>query len=135
MSPLLQEVAVSRQKQAKIFAVLKCAFPSMKRWLTKDLTSAGRELHPTISLPSIFGFSVGYRLPLHIERGVRSTAFQRSDMIDHVSRTATLPRYGRWTGMQAFELIFSLRASFIAAMAGVWAVGTQGRAMAATSTG
>jgi hypothetical protein len=59
-----------------------------------------------------------YRLPLHLERGVRSTAFQRSDMIDHVSRAATIRRSGRRAGMQAFELILSLRASFIAAMAG-----------------
>ena len=47
-----------------------------------------RCLQPAVALCLIFRFPIRYRLPLHIERCICSTAFGRIDVIDDLSRTA-----------------------------------------------
>jgi hypothetical protein len=54
---------------------------------------------PKLSAPAfgfVLGFARRYCLPLHVARGVGSAAFQRFDMIDHITGAPTArPSGGR----------------------------------------
>jgi hypothetical protein len=88
-------------------------------------------VQPAIALCLILRFTVRYRLPLHIERCICSTAFERVDVIDDVSRTAAAGSPVRRTRMLTLEVVLSSRAAPVTAMASrPHAVRAEGRAMA-----
>jgi hypothetical protein len=60
-----------------------------------------RCLQPAIALCLILRFPIRYRLPLHIERCICSTAFEWIDVIDDVSGTAAVG-IPHWTGTDAY---------------------------------
>ena len=47
----------------------------------------------------VFGFSRSFGLPLHVEGGVRSSAFQRVNVINHVTAAGSASLASRWTGV------------------------------------
>ena len=87
---------------------------SFDRSLT--LNASNRSLPPTVALCPILRFAVCYRLPLHIERCICSTAFERIDVIDDVSGTATAGSPGSRARMLPLEVVLSSRAAPVAAM-------------------
>jgi hypothetical protein len=88
-------------------------------------------LQPALALCLILRFPLRYRLPLHIEGCICSTAFERIDVIDDVSGTAAAGSAGSRTRMLTLEVVLSSRAAPVAAMASrPRSVRTEGRAMA-----
>jgi hypothetical protein len=88
-------------------------------------------LEPAIALCFILRFPVRYRLPLHVERCICSPAFERIDVIDDVSGTATAGSPVRRTRMLTLEVVLSSRAPPVTAMARrSRTVRAEGRAMA-----
>ena len=86
---------------------------------------------PAVPLCLILRFPLRYRLPLHIERCICSTAFERIDVIDHVSGTAAAGSPVSRTRMLTFEVVLSSGAASVAAMVGrPRTVRAEGRAMA-----
>jgi hypothetical protein len=90
-----------------------------------------RCLQPAVALYLILRFPIRYRLPLHIERCIGSTAFERMDVIDDVSGTAAVGIPIGWARMLTLEVVLSSRAAPVAAMPSrPRAVRAEGRAMA-----
>ena len=88
-------------------------------------------LQPAVALCFILRFPLRYRLPLHIERCICSTAFERIDVIDDVSGTATAGSPGSRARMLTLEVVLSSRAAPVAAMVSrPLTVRAEGRAMA-----
>jgi hypothetical protein len=58
-----------------------CHEGSPREWRPGQLESA-------VAFGFVFGFAIGYSLPLHIVGSVGSSAFKRIDVVDHVARTA-----------------------------------------------
>jgi hypothetical protein len=73
-------------------------------------------LQPAVALCLILRFPIRYRLPLHIERCIRSPAFERIDVIDHVSGTAAVGIPIGRARMLTLEVVLSSRAAPVAAM-------------------
>jgi hypothetical protein len=65
-------------------------------------------------LRSVLSFR--YRLPLHIERRICSTAFERIDVVDDVSGTASAGSPVGRARMLTLEVVLSSRAAPVAAM-------------------
>jgi hypothetical protein len=90
-----------------------------------------RCLQPAVPLCLILRFPIRYRLPLHIERCIRSPAFERMDVIDDVSGTAAVGISIGRARMLTLEVVLSSRAALVAAMPSrPRAVTAEGRAMA-----
>jgi hypothetical protein len=88
-------------------------------------------LQPAIALSLILRFPLRYRLPLHIEGCICSTAFKRIDVIDDVSGTAAAGSAGSRTRMFTLEVVLSSRAAPVAAtVSRPRAVRAEGRARA-----
>jgi hypothetical protein len=88
-------------------------------------------VQPAIALCLILRFPIRYRLPLHIERCICSTAFEGIDVIDDVSGTAAAGSPGSRTRMLTLEVVPGSRAAPVAAMASrPRTVRPEGRAMA-----
>jgi hypothetical protein len=51
-------------------------------------SGAEEQLQSAVTLGFVFGFTIGYRLPLHVVGSVGFSALNRIDMIDYVARTA-----------------------------------------------
>ena len=75
-----------------------------------------RCLQPTVALGPILRFPLRYRLPLHIEWCICSTAFERIDVIDDVSGTVAAGSPGSRARMLTLEVVLSSRAAPVAAM-------------------
>jgi hypothetical protein len=80
------------------------------------LSDANDYSEPTIAFRPILCLPVGYCLPLHIERRVRSAAFEWVDVIDDVSRTAAAGSAGRRARIYTLEVILSRCAALILAV-------------------
>jgi hypothetical protein len=75
-----------------------------------------RRLQPAVALCLILRFPIRYRLPLHIERCIGSTAFERMDVIDDVSGTAAVGIPIGRARMLTLEVVLRSRAAPVAAM-------------------
>ena len=90
-----------------------------------------RCLQPAVPLCLILRLPIRYRLPLHIERCIRSPAFERIDVIDDVSGTAAAGSPVGRARMLTLEVVLSSRAARVAAVPSrPRAVRAEGRAMA-----
>jgi len=88
-------------------------------------------LQPTLALWLVLRFPIRYRLPLHIEWCIGSTAFEGIDVIDDVSGTAAAGSPVSRTRMLMLEVVPSSGAAPVAAMVSrPRTVRAEGRAMA-----
>jgi hypothetical protein len=75
-----------------------------------------RGLPPAVALCLILRLPLRYGLPLHIEGCICSTAFERIDVIDDVSRTAAAGSPIGRARMLTLEVVLSSRAAPVVAM-------------------
>jgi hypothetical protein len=119
--------------KARIVAQQERYHAALRSQAAHPMSAEIRCLQPAIALCLVLRFPLRYRLPLHIERCICSTAFERIDVIDDVSGTAAVGSPIGRTRMITLEVVLSSRAAPVAAMASrPRAVRAEGRAMAMT---